>query len=80
MLTPLDEAETSQIGGMEGERGDRDMEPGMGSGSCGLLPCFSSFLNFDLLFWNQILTCGEQKIPSVTQTQPAGERNAAGLI
>lgn len=57
MLTPLAEAETSQIGGMVGERGDSDMEPGRGSLSCGLPPCLSSFLNFDLLFWNQIFTC-----------------------
>lgn len=58
MFTPLDDAETSHIGGMVGERGDRDMEPGIGSLSCGLPPCLSSFLNFDLLFWNQIFTCG----------------------
>lgn len=57
MFTPLEEAETSQMGGMVGERGDSDMEPGMASLSCGLPPCFSSFLNFDLLFWNQIFTC-----------------------
>lgn len=57
MFTPLAEADTSQIGGMVGERGDSDMEPGRGSLSCGLPPCFSSFLNFDLLFWNQIFTC-----------------------
>ncbi|TNN72182.1 26S proteasome complex subunit DSS1 [Liparis tanakae] len=31
MFTPLDVAETSQIGGMVGERGERDMEPGIGS-------------------------------------------------
>lgn len=57
MFTPLEEAEMSQIGGMVGERGESDMEPGIGSLSCGLPPCFRSFLNFDLLFWNHIFTC-----------------------
>ncbi len=50
MFTPLEEAETSQIGGMAGERGDRPMEPGKGSLSRGLTPCFNNFLNLDLLF------------------------------
>lgn len=45
------------MGGMVGERGERAMEPGIGSLSCGLPPCFRSFLNFDLLFWNHIFTC-----------------------
>lgn len=56
MFTPLEEAETSQIGGMAGERGDRAMEPGKVSVSWGLPPCFNSFLNLDLLFWNHIFT------------------------
>lgn len=59
-MTPLADAETSQTGGSAGERGDSAAEPGRGSLSWGLLPCFSSFLNLERLFWNQILTCGRE--------------------
>lgn len=61
MLAPLEVADTSHMGGMAGERGDSAREPGRGSLSWGLLPCFSSFLNFDLLFWNQIFTWKTRK-------------------
>jgi len=64
MLTPLADAETSQTGGSAGERGDSAAEPGRGSLSWGLLPCFSSFLNLERLFWNQIFTC-KRKAASV---------------